>query len=104
MASKEKLVPLTIRVPDSYIERLEVLSGKLEVDRTEVARRAIRNGIEDIERGAKIAENPLGEKLLLLSTLFEGSADERAEMTRAIRTVATAKKASKGSGGKPSTA
>lgn len=100
MANKEKLVPITIRVPESYIERLDVLREKFDVDRTEMARRVLRNGLADTEKAAKIAEHPIGEKLLQLCTLLEGSADEREEMSRAIRTIAIAKKTKK----KPRTA
>lgn len=98
--SQESKVHLPLRVPEEYIQRLDDLAEAMGLDRSEVARRALRNGIDDLESGEKMATNRAMEKLMLFTTLLESDPEERAEMGRVIRNLAKAGRKKKGKGKK----
>lgn len=95
MPEKEIKVPLPIRVPESYIERLDKLAEKMELERSEVARRALRNGIDGLEKAAKLGANPLGNMLASFSTLMAADEEEREEIQRVLRALMDHKKGKK---------
>ena len=95
MARKETKVPLNLRVDESVIERLDVLAEQMGMERSEVARRVLSGGLTEMEKAIRTAGNPVGEVLVRLAGLIEGNAEERAELSEILRTVAQHKKRSK---------
>ena len=88
-------VGLPLRVPVDYIERLDELAEKMGVDRSEVARRALRNGMEELEKITKYAANPVVETFLSLVSMLEFDVEEREEMLRTLRSIGDHKKTKK---------
>ena len=95
MARPDTKVQFAMRVPPEYIERLDVLAEKMELDRAEVARRAMRNGIDQLESLTTVAGNPVAEKVLQLLTAFESDQEDREEIRRVLRSIGQHKKQSR---------
>jgi len=95
MPEKEIKVPLPIRVPESYIDRLDELADRMGLDRSEVARRALRNGITDLEKLTTAGSNPVINKLIDFISIVEGDEEERQEIRRVLASLTDHKKKSK---------
>lgn len=95
MPANEPKVALPLRVPPEYIERLDLLAERMQLDRSEVARRALRNGIGELETFSKVATNPVADTLLRLVTVLESDPDERDEIRRVLSAMSEHKKATK---------
>lgn len=85
-------VQFAFRVPPDYIERLEVLADKMELDRAEVARRALYQGIGSMETSARVAENPVAQAIMQLVNVMESDPDEREEIRRVLSSISNSKK------------
>lgn len=92
---KEPKVQLPLRVPESYIERLDELADKMDLERSEVARRALRNGITELEKLTKLGANPVANMLASMVTLMDADAEEREEVQRVLRALMDHKKGKK---------
>ena len=88
-------VGLPLRVPVEYIERLDDLAERMGLDRSEVARRALRNGMEDLQKMTKIAANPVVETFLRFVTEFESNPGDREELLRVLRSIGEHKQSKK---------
>lgn len=95
MARKETKVPLNLRVEESVIERLDILAEQMGMERSEVARRVITGGLKEMEETVRTASSPMGKALVQLAGLIEGNAEERAELSEILRSIAEHKKRSK---------
>jgi predicted DNA-binding protein len=91
----ETKVQYAFRLPPEYLERLDVLAEKMQLDRAEVARRALRNGIGELEHLTRVAANPIADTLLRLLTVAESDPQERAEVRRVLTALTEHKHASK---------
>ncbi len=91
MAKASPKVILNVRVDPSYVERLDVLADKMGLDRPELLRRVLRNGIEGMEELVMIAGNPVGLAMFELVKFLESDPKDREEMARVIRNVARQK-------------
>jgi len=87
MPRPDTKVQFAMRVPPEYIERLDVLAEKMGLDRAEVARRALRNGIDGLETVSNVVGNPVAEKVLQLLTVLESDKEDREEIRRVLRSV-----------------
>ncbi|MBL4699823.1 MAG: CopG family transcriptional regulator [Phycisphaeraceae bacterium] len=95
MARKETKVPLNLRVDESIVERLDILAEKMGMDRSEVARRVIKGGLTEMEKTIRTASSPIGEMLVRFAGLMEGNSEDRAELSKILRSIADDKQRSK---------
>lgn len=95
MPTNQPKVALPLRVPPEYIDRLDVLAERMQLDRSEVARRALRNGIGELETFSKVATSPVADTLLRLVTVLESDPEEREEIRRVLSAMGEHKKAAK---------
>ena len=92
---KETKVPLPIRVPESYIDRLDSLAEKMDLERSEVARRCLRNGIDDLEKIIAVGSNPVVSKLAEFLSLLDTDPEEKAELRRLLTALSEHKRKTK---------
>lgn len=95
MATKQNKVALPLRVLPSDLKRLDDLAERMDLDRSEVARRALRNGIDGLESLTKVASNPIADVLLRLVNLTEQDPEQREEVRRVLTSLSQHKKSSK---------
>ena len=95
MSPSEAKVQLPLRVSPDHIRRLDLLADRMGLDRSEVARRALRNGIEELEGLTKLAANPVADLLFRFVNLMETDQEHRDELLRLLDSLRDHKNKSK---------
>ena len=87
MRPKTNKVALSLRLPPEYLDRLDALAVIMDLDRSEVARRALRNGLDDLEKEVEFASNPLAAALIKICSMLVPGSAEAEEVTRVLRSI-----------------
>lgn len=82
--SRVKTANLCARVDVELVHRVDVLASRLDLSRSAMMERIVRNGVRDIEKAATIVGMPGINALMRLSVAFEDDPEQAAELKRVL--------------------
>jgi metal-responsive CopG/Arc/MetJ family transcriptional regulator len=78
---------LTIKLPSSYPRRVDRLAERMGLTRSEVARRAMRNGLDELELALRLGSNPLLAAISRLVLRTEKDPEVQADLAHVLDSI-----------------
>jgi metal-responsive CopG/Arc/MetJ family transcriptional regulator len=78
---------MTIKLPSSYPTRVDRLAERMGLNRSEVARRALRNGLDELEIALRLGSHPLVAAISRLVVRTEKDPEVQADLAHVLDSI-----------------